>query len=153
MTEKDASMQLSERPATSLDTEFFWDGLRKRELRIQRCGNCRSLRNPPRPSCASCGSLSWDWVISSGQGEIYSYSVVYHPPIPGRPVPHTVALVELDEGVRVLAPLLDIEPTEVVIGTPVEAVFLDEGDFVSLSVRPRAIETADHPDAAASTPR
>jgi uncharacterized OB-fold protein len=134
--EKGAGLDGLEHPVISRDTAFFWAGLEAGELRIQRCTACATLRHPPRPVCAACGSRESDWMLSAGLGEVYSYSVVRHPPVPGRVMPHVVALVELDEGVRVLAPLLDVDPDDVAIGTRVQAVVVDEGDFVGLATRP-----------------
>ncbi|MBK1788680.1 bifunctional MaoC family dehydratase N-terminal/OB-fold nucleic acid binding domain-containing protein [Prauserella cavernicola] len=126
------------RPVISRDTEFFWEGTRKGELRIQRWGE--TLRHPPGPMPPD-GDLSAepDYVVAAGTGTVYSYLVHHHPQVPGKTLPFVVALVELDEGVRVLGELLDADPEQVHIGLPVEAAFLRVDDELTLpawKVRP-----------------
>jgi uncharacterized protein len=111
------------RPVVNRDTAFFWEGTAAGELRVQRCGACRALRHPPGPMCPRCGATDPSYVVASGRGEIYSYVVHHHPPVPGRDLPFVVALVELEEGVRVLGELQGVEPERVRIGMPVEVAF------------------------------
>ena len=92
-------------PTVSPDTEFFWTGLRDHKLLIQRCTECQALRQPPRPMCPTCTSLDWDTVESSGRGTVYSYVMPQHPPMPFMEYPYIVALIELDEGVRLVSNL------------------------------------------------
>jgi hypothetical protein len=110
-------------PSISPDTEFFWSGLKDNELRIQRCTDCRTLRVPPRPMCGKCQSLSWDYVVSSGRGAVYSYIMPQYPPLPFLQYPYVVALIELDEGVRIVSNLCDIEPEAIAVGMPVEVFY------------------------------
>jgi uncharacterized OB-fold protein len=110
------------KPVVSADTAFFWDGLHAGELRIQRCGGCGALRHPPGPLCPDCHSTDRQHVVASGHGEIYSYVVHHHPPVPGRAAPFVVAVVALDEGVRMVGNVL-AEPGDVRIGAPVEVEF------------------------------
>jgi uncharacterized OB-fold protein len=119
------------RPVISRDTEFFWDGLKEGELRIQRWGE--TLRHPPGPMPPD-GALDTkpDHVVASGRGTVYSYVVHHHPPVPGKELPFVVALVELEEGVRVMAELLDAAPEEVHIGLPVVAAFVRVDDELTL---------------------
>ncbi|MGW7536048.1 bifunctional MaoC family dehydratase N-terminal/OB-fold nucleic acid binding domain-containing protein [Amycolatopsis sp. NPDC054798] len=119
------------RPVVSHDTQFFWDGLREGELRIQRWGDV--LRHPPGPMPPD-GSLDTvpDYVVASGRGTVYSFVVHHHPAVPGKKLPFVVALVELEEGVRVMAELLDAEPDEVRIGLPVVAAFVRVDDELTL---------------------
>jgi uncharacterized OB-fold protein len=107
------------RPQVNQDTEFFWAGTAKRELRVQQCPACQRLRHPPGPFCPSCGHDQSSYVVSSGDGEVFSYVVHHHPPVPGKRLPVVIALVELEEGVRMLGELLDVSPDEVHIGQPV----------------------------------
>lgn len=119
------------RPVISKDTEFFWEGLKAGELRIQRWGE--TLRHPPGPMPPD-GSLDTkpDYVVASGRGTVYSYVVHHHPPVPGKELPFVVALVELEEGVRVMAELLEVSPSEVHIGLPVLAAFVRIDDDLTL---------------------
>jgi uncharacterized OB-fold protein/acyl dehydratase len=108
------------RPVVSLDTAFFWAGTAAGELRIQHCPDCDRLRHPPGPMCPSCGAEKQDWVVAAGRGTVYSYVVHHHPPVPGHAPPFVVALVELDEGVRMLGELIGLDPAAVAIGLRVE---------------------------------
>ena len=115
------------RPVVSPDTAFFWEGTARHELRIQRCGGCGTLRHPPGPMCAVCGFARPEYDVAAGTGEVYSYVVHRHPPVPGRRLPIVIALVQLIEGVRMVGELLDIDPERVRIGLPVRVTF-DEVD-------------------------
>ncbi|WP_308203454.1 bifunctional MaoC family dehydratase N-terminal/OB-fold nucleic acid binding domain-containing protein [Lentzea californiensis] len=123
------------RPSVNRDTEYFWEGTRLGELRIQRCGGCGLLRHPPGPMCPECGAIKPKYLVSEGYGVVYSYVVHHHPQVPGKQTPFVIALVELDEGVRMLGEL-DGEPS---VGLPVEVVFTKVDDELTMpSWRPRA---------------
>jgi uncharacterized protein len=116
------------RPVISPDTAFFWDGTAAGELRIQRCGGCGALRHPPGPMCPACGAARPGYLVAAGTGEVYSYVVQHHPPVPGKQMPLVVALVALPEGVRMVGELLGVSPDRARIGLPlrVEFVRIDE---------------------------
>lgn len=120
------------RPMISLDTAFFWEGTKAGELRIQRCAECGTLRHPPGPMCPSCGAEKPDYVLASGRGEIFSYVVHHHPAVPGKQLPIVIALVELEEGVRMLGELVGAHPAEVEIGKPVELALTTIDDELTL---------------------
>jgi uncharacterized protein len=120
------------RPVISRDTEFFWAGTAVGELRIQRCGGCGRLRHPPGPACPACGALDPGYVVAAGTGEIYSYVVHRHPPVPGRQLPIVVALVALTEGVRMVGEVRGAEPDEVRVGAPVRVEFVRVDDDLTL---------------------
>jgi hypothetical protein len=120
------------RPAISRDTRFFWDGTTAGELRIQRCGGCGELRHPPGPVCPACGAARPGYVVAAGTGEVYSYVVHHHPPVPGRQLPIVVALVALPEGVRMVGELVGVSPERVRIGLPVRVSFDRIDDEVTL---------------------
>ena len=123
------------RPVVSPDTEFFWAGTAAGELRVQRCGGCGALRHPPGPLCPSCGTLAADpreYVVAAGTGEVYSYVVHHHPPVPGKKLPIVIALVQLPEGVRMTGELLGAAPGQVRIGLPVRAEFVRVDDDLTL---------------------
>ena len=113
------------RPAVTPDTAFFWDGTARGELRIQRCGGCGALRHPPGPVCPDCGEAKPEYVTAAGTGEVYSYVVHHHPPVPGRQLPIVIALVQLTEGVRMVGELLDADPERIRIGLPVRVTFAE----------------------------
>ncbi|MDP9849302.1 bifunctional MaoC family dehydratase N-terminal/OB-fold nucleic acid binding domain-containing protein [Streptosporangium lutulentum] len=120
------------RPAVNRDTEFFWEGVAKGELRIQKCADCGELRHPPGPVCPSCRSAGRTHVVATGEGEVYSYVVHHHPPVPGRETPFVVAVVELPEGVRLVGNVLECEPSEVGIGMPVRVTYRQMDDELIL---------------------
>lgn len=91
--------------AVGRDNAFFWDGVDAGELRLQQCQGCGVLRHPPQPLCDRCGSTDQGYVLASGHGSIYSHVTHHYPPLPGVELPHTVLLVELDEGVRLVSEL------------------------------------------------
>jgi hypothetical protein len=120
------------RPVVSRDTAFFWDGTAVGELRIQRCGGCGALRHPPGPMCPACGAARPEYVVAAGTGEVYSYVVQHHPPVPGKQLPIVVALVALPEGVRMVGELLGADPERVRVGLPVRVEFVRIDDTLTL---------------------
>jgi uncharacterized protein len=117
------------RPQVTLDTAFFWAGTAAGELRIQRCATCGALRHPPGPMCPACGAAGdGGYVVAAGTGEVFSYVVHHHPPVPGKKLPLTVALVQLPEGVRMVGEMPGVRPDQVRIGLPVRATFVRAGD-------------------------
>ena len=117
------------RPNSSRDTRFFWDGVASHELRIQQVED-GSLRHPPVPAIwkerGADGTVpDTDYVVAAGTGTVYSFVVHHAPKVPGRSLPFVVALIELDEGVRMLGELREVDPESVRIGMPVEVSFLD----------------------------
>ena len=111
------------------DTQFFWDGVKAHRLLIQRCRGCGTLRHPPRPMCPHCHSLEWDSIEASGRGTVYSFVIPHHPPLPWFPEPYVVALVELEEGTRLVTNVVGVAPENVSIGMPVRVHFeaFDDG--------------------------
>jgi uncharacterized OB-fold protein len=125
------------RPVISPDTAFFWAGTAAGELRLQRCDGCGALRHPPGPMCPSCGTMATGptgtgYVVAAGTGEVYSYVVHHHPPVPGKKLPIVIALVQLPEGVRMVGELLGAGPDQVRIGLPVHAEFVRIDDELTL---------------------
>ncbi len=110
------------RPTVSKDTEFFWAGTKLGELRIQQRPD-GSLQHPPVPALWKDHTEQSDYVVASGRGSVFSFVVHHAPKVPGRQVPYVVALVELEEGVRMLGELRGIDPAEVEVGLPVEVGF------------------------------
>jgi uncharacterized OB-fold protein/acyl dehydratase len=120
------------RPASSRDTKFFWDGVNAHELRIQMRPD-GSLQHPPVPALwqdAKDEVAPSDYLVASGKGTVFSFVVHHAPKVPGRTLPFVIALVELEEGVRMLGELRNVDPATVEIGTPVRATYIDfpEGD-------------------------
>ncbi len=127
-------------PTTTPDTAFFWDALKDGKLLIQQCKGCATLRHPPRPMCPHCNSLVWDTVEACGRGTLYSFVMPRHPPWPWFEGTYIVALVELEEGTRIVSNLRDVEPDQAAIGMPLE-LFIERFDSgVALpQFRPRSV--------------
>jgi len=91
------------KPILDSDSRPFWEGLQKRELWIQQCNDCHQHIFYPRSICPHCFSEEINWLKSVGTGKIYSYTVVHRAIGPFKEqVPFVVAIVELDEGVRMM---------------------------------------------------
>jgi hypothetical protein len=112
------------RPAVSRDTAFFWEGVKAHELRIQRRPD-GSLQYPPVPAVWQDKAEPIDYVVASGKGTVFSFVVHHAPKVPGRTLPFVIALVELDEGVRMLGELRNVDHSTVKIGMPVRAAYID----------------------------
>jgi uncharacterized OB-fold protein/acyl dehydratase len=112
------------RPASSKDTKFFWDGVDAHELRVQKRPD-GSLQHPPVPALWQDKELTTDYVVASGKGTVFSFVVHHAPKVPGRTLPFVIALVELEEGVRMLGELRNVDPASVEIGMPVRAIYID----------------------------
>lgn len=120
-------------PTPTPETQHYWDGAREGELRIQACNSCGENYFPPRAFCPHCGSRDVRVVKASGKGRLYSY-IINHLPSPGYTPPFTVAIVELEEGVRLMTNLLDVEPdpAKLELDMPLEVTFEKLTDEISL---------------------
>jgi uncharacterized OB-fold protein len=112
----------------------FWEGCKRNELLIQKCEECHNLIMYPKLFCPHCLSPNLQWEKSSGKGKIYSYSVVhaYAPTAFSKDVPYIVAVVELDEGVRMMSSIVQCNPEEIQCDIPVEVVFEKVTDEITL---------------------
>ena len=122
------------RPAITQDNAFWFEGARAHTLLIQHCTSCGTLRHPPLPACAVCGSLEWDSVESSGRGTLYSYVVVHYPQVPSFEYPLPIGLIELEEGTRLVANLEGMDDGAIEIGMHLQAEFVDFDEELSLPV-------------------
>jgi len=91
------------RPVVNRDNAYFFEGTAAQELRIQKCNACGVLRHPPGPACPDCGAFDRGYVVAAGTGTVFSYLVHHAPQVPGKQLPLVVALLDLDEGVRMVA--------------------------------------------------
>jgi len=121
------------RPQVTPDNSFFWAGTALGELRIQRCASCGALRHPPGPMCPACGVPGdGGYVVAAGTGEVFSYVVHHHPPVPGKRLPMVVALVQLPEGVRMVGEMPGVALDRVRIGLPVRVTFVQVDEDLTL---------------------
>ncbi|MBZ0147300.1 MAG: OB-fold domain-containing protein [Pseudorhodoplanes sp.] len=121
-------------PVPDIDSAPFWEGCRNHRLVIQRCTDCGQLRFPPTGMCPHCRSVNSEWITASGRGRLYSWIVVRHPvprEIYASDVPYVVALVDLEEGVRI-STNMTCPPDELMSDMPVEVLFDDVSPELTL---------------------
>lgn len=111
-------------PKPTPETEHFWDGTRLGELRLQRCDDCQQVYFPPRPFCPSCASREVSVFNASGKAMLYSY-VINHRPHPAFDGPYSIAVVQLEEGPRMMTNIVNVEqtPEALTLDMPLEVVF------------------------------
>ncbi len=120
--------ELRPAPWVTRDSEFFWEAAKADEFVGQSCADCGSLRSPPRPMCPECNSLNSETRTLSGRGTVYSWVIPRHPPVPGFEGTHIVAVIDLEEGIRFVSNLCDIDYDDVRPDMPVEVFFEDTRD-------------------------
>jgi len=121
-------------PAATSLSEPYWEGARAHRLLFQRCRACGNAWHPPMPICPDCHSADLDWQPAAGGGHVYTYTVVHHPTHPSfeDEVPYVVAVVELDEGPRMVTNIKGCNVGEVRCGMRVRIVFEQVSDTVTL---------------------
>ena len=128
--EKDAPVA-KPRPRPAPESAPYWEAAKAHHLMLPRCHTCGQFWFPPSQRCAHCLSADFGWEDVSGRGRIYSFVVfhrVYHPAFEAD-VPYVVAIVELDEGPRLLTNIVGTAPDNVRCDMRVAAVFEDCGEF------------------------
>ena len=124
------------KPLPRIDEESrgFWEALARHELYFQRCRDCGTKRFYPRALCTSCLSSATEWVRASGRGTVHTFSVTHQNQVPGfrDELPYVLAIVELEEGVRLMTNVVGCAPDAVRIGMAVEVVFEDVTPEVTL---------------------
>jgi hypothetical protein len=121
-------------PAMAGFAKEFYESCGRGELRFQRCTGCGKWRHVPRHKCGQCSSWEWEWAQSSGRGRVFSWTVVSRPMHPDfvDDVPYAPAIIEMEEGVRLVSWVVDCPPDELRKGMPVEVVFDAVTDEVTL---------------------
>jgi uncharacterized OB-fold protein len=121
------------RPAPTPETMYFWEGTRAGELRLQRCNTCQKVYFPPRLFCPECASRDVAMFRASGRARLYSY-VIHHRPVPGFTPPYAIAVVELDEGPRMMTNIVDCAqtPEALVLDMPLDVTFEKIDDEITL---------------------
>lgn len=116
------------RPIPEADDESreFYDGARRHELMLMRCRNCRAWRLPSRSRCPDCWSTDTAWERASARGTLYSFGIM-HQKFPGfaDDVPYNYAVVELEEGPRIISNIDGVPGDEIVVDMPLQALFDD----------------------------
>jgi uncharacterized OB-fold protein len=139
----DSEMQLRPAPVFTPDSAFFWRGAKDGTLLIQRCCHCAKLWHPPRPMCPACYSVKLEPHRMSGRGTVYSWALPIHPPPHGFAMPPVVALIDLEEGPRIVSNVRGVDPCDMCAGLLVEVEFEAAEDGMAVPVfRPRPQETS-----------
>ena len=124
------------KPLPRIDEESrgWWEALARHELYFQRCRGCGTDRLYPRALCPACLSSATEWVRASGRGTVYTFTVTRQNQAPGfrEELPYVLAIVELEEGPRLMTNVIGCAPDAVRIGMPVEVVFDDVTPEVTL---------------------
>ena len=102
------------------DNGWWWEAADQGKMLIQRCKNCQTLRHPPRPMCGECQSVEWDSIESTLEGEVYSFTTLHYPKVPGYDYPLCCAVIQLSEGTRVVSNIVGINHEQVSIGMKVK---------------------------------
>ena len=130
---------MSERQTPTIypETRFYWDGAKAGKLLLNACTLCDKAYFPPRPFCPTCGSREVEVREASGKGTLHSY-VINQLPAPGYEPPFTIAVVMLDEGVKMLTNIVDCpaEPEALVLDMALEVTFEARGDIAVPQFRP-----------------
>jgi uncharacterized OB-fold protein len=114
-------------PVPDADTAPFWNAVAAGRLDVQRCQSCRRYVFYPRSLCPHCGGVDLKWATVTGRATVYSFTVVHRAPAEFQAeAPYVVALVDLEEGVRMLTRLVDVEPAAVRVAMPVEVTLRGE---------------------------
>ena len=129
----DMPLPLTEAPPN----DGFWEHAKKHELVVQKCSECGTYTHPPELICPECHSFDYEWEKVSGKGTVYTYMITHHPPMPSLKdkVPFNSVIVELEDAdnIRMIGNVVDGTPNEDIhIGMPVEVIFEDVADDVSL---------------------
>lgn len=121
-------------PLADQDSTSFWQAMSEHRLTVQHCRDCGNHQHYPRLLCTSCASRNLELVDAAGSGTVYATTVVRRAPSPAfaDDVPYVVALVELDEGPRLMANVVDCAVDDVVIGMPVTVVYEDIDSEITL---------------------
>lgn len=115
------------------DSRPYWEGLAQGELRIQRCATCTRAVFYPRAHCPHCHSDQLSWIVASGKATLYSYTVVHQAfGAFAEEAPFVVAIVELEEGVRMMTRIIDAPRERLSIGAPLQVTFVTAGEQLTL---------------------
>lgn len=122
----------------SPDALPFWEAADRHELQLPFCTDCEAFFFYPRTLCPTCGSRSIEWRASTGRGVVHTFCIQYQNSVPGLggAVPFVTAMVELEEGPRLMTLLVDVEPdpASVSCDMPVQVSFLKLASGHSLPV-------------------
>ena len=115
-------------------TEEFWKATKQHKLLVQECGDCKEKIFYPRKYCPECWSSNLGWSEASGKAKVFSHTVTMDMVEPKfmEDLPYVLAMVDLEEGVRMMTRIVDCDPEDVHIGMDVEVTFQDITDEFAL---------------------
>lgn len=121
-------------PQPTPETQHFWDGCRDGEIRLQRCKSCNHTYFPPRDFCPACSAREVEVVKASGKATLYSYIINHRPRPDFGEEPHSIAVVQLEEGPRMMTNIVDCPqtPEALELDMPLEVTFEKATDEISL---------------------
>jgi uncharacterized OB-fold protein/acyl dehydratase len=122
------------KPPMGRDNGWWWEAVAEGRIPIQRCSGCQKLRHPPAPMCPHCGSMEWDSVTASGRGTLHTFTVIHYPQFPGYEFPIIAALVDLEEGTRLMSSIVDCKPADVEVGMALNGFIHEDEDGFCLPV-------------------
>jgi uncharacterized OB-fold protein len=125
-------------PTPTVVSAPFWDAAKQHRLLIQQCGKCAQTIFYPRLRCPHCWSNDLSWIEASGKGEVASYTIIHKPGHPAfaAGAPYIVALIDLEERVRLLSNVVDCPIDQVHVGMPVTVQWVEQGDFTLPKFQP-----------------
>lgn len=110
-------------PIVTPDAKSFWDAADREEFVGQKCGDCGKFTFPPRPMCPFCHSLKRQEVRLSGRGTVHAWTVPRHPHPFGFKEAPIVAVIQLEEGTRMVSNVVGVKPEDMKMDMPVEVTF------------------------------
>lgn len=119
-------------PAPSEVGVEYWEYCRRHLLAAQRCSNCGLLRRYLTRVCPRCTTLDYRWEVLSGNGTVYACTTVHQPLTAEFEAPYVVALIDLEEGIRVMSNVVGCDPDRVAVGQRVVVRFKDVSDTISI---------------------
>jgi uncharacterized OB-fold protein len=119
-------------PHVTPELKPFFDAARNHQLVVQKCDKCGALRFPAAPLCLKCDSDQAGWVPVSGRGQVFSFTVMHRAYHPAFKAPYTLAVIELNEGVKMTSNVVGVEPSKVKCGMPVEVAWDKLNEEVTL---------------------
>lgn len=116
-------------PEVNDTTRLYWEGTAAGELRLRSCKSCGAKFRFNHGWCPECGSDDLGYVVSTGKGVVTNFSIIHVPPYDAyaAEVPYALALIDLEEGVRMMANVVDCDPTAVCVGMKVAVTYEDRG--------------------------
>ncbi len=121
-------------PPVNADSAPYWEAAAEGKLRMQRCDDCGEIRFPPGHICRKCGSEKATWIEVGGRGRVHSFTIMRRAPTPAYAarVPYVLALVDLDDGPRMMANIIGDGALKVSLEEPVDVTFEERGEGFKL---------------------